>query len=67
MRGWPMRSSSGSVRAPLAMMSPWISSATSTPASSAAFASASMLARNADSFSSWLECPPIAVLMTGRP
>ena len=54
MRGWPMRSSSGSVRAPLAMMSPWISSATSTPASSAALASASMLARKADSFSSWL-------------
>src|SRR5204863_524250 len=38
-----------------------------TPASSAAFASASMFARKADSFSSWLAWPPIEVFMTGRP
>ena len=63
----PIFSSSGSVIAPEAMMSPWISRPITIPARSASSAIAPMLARNAASFSSADWCPPTAVLTIGIP
>src|SRR6266508_3839378 len=50
-----------------AMMSPWISRATTTSFASAKSASSPTLARNAGSLSSALWCPPTAVLTIGIP
>ena len=67
MRGWPMRSSSGSVRG-AARHDVTVDLERDVDSGVLAGVGERLdVGQEGDSFSSWLEWPPMAVFMTGRP